>query len=1353
MEREKERDKNLHVNSVNSAQPSSQSTQSKNDKQSSPASSKGGETSSAVPFSTLINRPKVSNEELEKCRKDGIIFDLPLDQKPPQVEVPELENFDIESERQKAESCPYWTDKSAFIEQFNLSHMDQSVRLRIEDLLWEWKHVFYNQDTPAQFKEGIKMKPVKIERIPGLTPRKEKYRRISDKKMAELKKHIDALTAQGVITEMDDASATHASPIHIVLEERWVASKGTTVKKSRFTIDLRALNAVLPDANFPLPDMTAFREDCARRGFSTFSNFDLADFFFQIPLDEKTAKENFGFIAFNRLYVLLRLAMGCSQSPSIASFVSHQIMKTHPHGKAFLDDATIFSKNIEEQITKDLPLFFALCSHYNALLKPSKSDLLKSSCRILGHQIAEEQLTLSSEKVEKLKNLTFPESKKELISRLALLQWFNRLAPKLSELTSSLRQLALPHVRFVPTQQHRQAYKQAIDHLLDSRVNSIRLPSNDPKDTTVLFSDASSHSISCLLTQYMLPIGATSGQRHLHIVGVFSSVIKPAWANWPIWLLELTAFYEATRKFSYFLSNKTFYLVTDSSTLTHWISLENVPKDLSRKIIALQKFQFKVIFLESRLNPADALTRVQQDKEPVAEYPRFLKNRIFNSKNEQIPWQTIFSQRKCDQAKAFFLRNRNQQLSQASDSPAVDDGEDDDDVDEDILFAPDSVIKTEVGVTEARKNSNEPRALSHRKTGPQICCISTGSVERNEEGQRCNVSAALIGPGVSATIEKRKDAIGQNFSGSPHYASSIEKKEILAVEAEEAEDVYASIAAVELDDEEIAAGLNEDEEERIERDASFDLVALPHFDDDQLHHVQNLQKDEIIGKIIKYLTAEIQLPSKHEALSLPAPIKNFLRHRSLFKVSAQKILFRLWTNENSITPLIVVGPSEFEKILQKSHSFNAEGGGGGELAHVGQRKTMNYLSRIYYAFGMRSAINKYISDCPTCRLNHYPKTVPESHGLMLATEPNVAYVIDCAGPLAGWASSSTPSASGTGNPRYIFVAVDMFSRFLITSVMKDVKDDSIVKAIQHMRLMLNGLPRRIQCDNALLTKNSNALKFLRENNVDVTHGRAYISRDQSQAERVIQTLTRLYCSYHTDAPQVPFEKLVAEATLTYNNSPHDSLPNKMTPKDLHFLRATSGFARVEADAPEVKGAKNVKELFASARAAGRASLRKAVLTYLRRKPEESATRAPRIRAGDFCLQKRTSFPQHAPRKLAHKLAVDGYEVKARVATNSFRVESIIDGTTSIKPGDHLIRLRGYDREKLKRLVEAMAMAQERTAAPRGRYKLRRKADFVGDNIPWSDKTIIGFTQHFCEFPTVKVNHHPFCLEGSFFEKL
>ena len=48
----------------------------------------------------------------------------------------------------------------------------------------------------------------------------------------------------------------------------------------------------------------------------------------------------------------------------------------------------------------------------------------------------------------------------------------------------------------------------------------------------------------------------------------------------------------------------------------------------------------------------------------------------------------------------------------------------------------------------------------------------------------------------------------------------------------------------------------------------------------------------------------------------------------------------------------------------------------------------------------------------------------------------------------------------------------------------------------------------------------------------------------------------------------------------------------------------------------------------------------------------------------------------------------------RVATNSFRVVSVVTGVEEILPGDLLCKVKGFDEEGLRRLVEAMRKTAE-----------------------------------------------------------
>ena len=128
-------------------------------------------------------------------RKVGVDFDLSLPQPTPEVDMEMVEDVDIEHEKSKSHNCPFWPSEEEFINSFNI-----------------W--------------------PMKIMRRPGIVPKKERLRQISPKKLAYLEKHIAELTQQGVLKELRNVESCHASPVHVVIESRYVASKSVNVEKS-----------------------------------------------------------------------------------------------------------------------------------------------------------------------------------------------------------------------------------------------------------------------------------------------------------------------------------------------------------------------------------------------------------------------------------------------------------------------------------------------------------------------------------------------------------------------------------------------------------------------------------------------------------------------------------------------------------------------------------------------------------------------------------------------------------------------------------------------------------------------------------------------------------------------------------------------------------------------------------------------------------------------------------------------------------------------------------------------------------------------------------------------------------------
>ena len=348
-------------------------------------------SASPIPLSSLVDRGRLPASEIANCRENGIQFDLHLQHQQPKLIMKKIAKIDVEREISKKRKEEYWPDKNAFLSEFPcLKDIPSKYVEKAENLLYSFRHVFFNPDRPDQFRRGINITPIKMDRVPGKIPRKEKVRQISAKKKAHLQWHIDSLLARGVIEEADDVVDCYASNVHVVIERRYVASKGAVVEKSRATGDCREINKVLPESSYTLPNMEEFRREITSEGYRVFTNFDAVEMYHQLPVDKECARRNFNIHALGKIYTFLRGLQGNKLMPSVCQKFSATAFESVNHTTPFIDDFTCKSKDEDTHLDINMPEMLAICSFYNILLRPGKTDLMRSTARVLGYQIAEQ---------------------------------------------------------------------------------------------------------------------------------------------------------------------------------------------------------------------------------------------------------------------------------------------------------------------------------------------------------------------------------------------------------------------------------------------------------------------------------------------------------------------------------------------------------------------------------------------------------------------------------------------------------------------------------------------------------------------------------------------------------------------------------------------------------------------------------------------------------------------------------------------------------------------------------------------------------------------------------------------------
>lgn len=126
---------------------------------------------------------------------------------------------------------------------------------------------------------------------------------------------------------------------------------------------------------------------------------------------------------------------------------------------------------------------------------------------------------------------------------------------------------------------------------------------------------------------------------------------------------------------------------------------------------------------------------------------------------------------------------------------------------------------------------------------------------------------------------------------------------------------------------------------------------------------------------------------------------------------------------------------------------------------------------------------------------------------------------------------------------YILVVIDVFSRFVWAYPVENKTGPKLAAAFQN--LFLTNIPFSIQTDDGKEFFNSHVRKLFDKYKVRLFSVKSQFKA--SMAERVIRTLKERLWRYFTYSGDYVWIKVLPQLVQSYNNTPHSSLPNGITP--------------------------------------------------------------------------------------------------------------------------------------------------------------------------------------------------------------
>ena len=415
----------------------------------------------------------------------------------------------------------------------------------------------------------------------------------------EVGKHLQDLEQQGIIERVDRSASPWLSPI--------VAIRKRGGKGLRICLDLSEVNkAVVPNGH-PIPDMQEMLEKL--RGACYMSTLDMKSAYHQLELHE-SSRDLTAFTHNGQTWRYRRCCFGLRSLPQCFQKLMECVLSGLPGVQVYLDDVIVTGGNRQEHDDRLQQVLRRLEDH-NITLNREKCKIGVKSVDFLGFTVADGRISVSSERVQGLRNLAVPKTTKQLQAVLGSLGFYSKFVPGYSTRVEPLRrQLRKDAGGFVWTREMDAAFNDVREAIL----NSEALAMFDPSLPTVVTTDASDVGLGAVLSQVH-----PEGEK---VVAFASSTLNSAQRRYSVSEREGLACVWACEKWHKYVWGQDFVLRTDHAALKSLLTAKGIGRAgmrMARWAVRLMNYSFTVEHVKGQLNPSDGLSRLPGAEQEVAD--------------------------------------------------------------------------------------------------------------------------------------------------------------------------------------------------------------------------------------------------------------------------------------------------------------------------------------------------------------------------------------------------------------------------------------------------------------------------------------------------------------------------------------------------------------------------------------------------------------------------------------------------------------------------------------------------------------------------------------------------------------
>ena len=394
-----------------------------------------------------------------------------------------------------------------------------------------------------------------------------------------LRKEVERLVKIGVLKRVNRSE--WAAPTFII------PKKNGTV---RFISDFRELNKRIKRKPFPIPKI----QDLLLKleGFKYATSLDLNMGYYHINLCPLSKQLCTIILPWGK-YEYQKLPMGLCNSPDIFQEKMNELFAGLEYVRTYIDDLLIISnKSFDDHLHK-LEKVLKRLLKAGFKINAEKSFFAQDQLEYLGFKITREGIMPLPDKVQAIKNIATPTTKKQLRSFIGVINYYRDMWKGRSGILTPLSSMTSKEAKWNWTKECQQAFDK-IKQLV-SRETLLSYPDfNKPFE---IHTDASKVQLGAVISQNNKPIA------------FYSRKLNPAQINYTTTERELLSIVETLKEFRNILLGQQIKVYTDHQNLTY--KTFNTERVMRWRLI-LEEFSPELIYIKGSKNVvADALSRLE----------------------------------------------------------------------------------------------------------------------------------------------------------------------------------------------------------------------------------------------------------------------------------------------------------------------------------------------------------------------------------------------------------------------------------------------------------------------------------------------------------------------------------------------------------------------------------------------------------------------------------------------------------------------------------------------------------------------------------------------------------------------